>query len=82
MQGLLEKRATSRSDDLLKYLKGQCPLSISIIIIDGVADVNHILIINTIDGGCENLSLGSAASCASLNHLGGNGGPYSLSKES
>ena len=44
--------------------------------------MNHIPVINTIDGGCENLSLGSAASCASLNHLGGNGGPYSLSKES
>ena len=75
-------RATSRSDDLLKYLKAQYPLSISIVISDGVADGNHIPVIITIDGGCENLSLGSAASCASLNHLGGNGGPYSLSKES
>ena len=37
------KRATSRSDDLLKYLKAQCPLSISIVISDGVTDVNHIL---------------------------------------
>ena len=28
---------------------------------DGVADVNHIPVISTIDGDCENLSLGSAA---------------------
>ena len=49
---------------------------------DGVADVNHIPVISTIDGGYENLSLGSAASCASLNNIGGNGGPYSLAKES
>ena len=62
-------------------MKAQCPWSISIVISDGVADVNHIPVISTIDGGCENLSLGSAASCASLNHLGGNGGPYSLSKK-
>ena len=74
--------ATSRSDDLPKYLKAQCPLPISIVISDGVADVNHIPVICTIDGGCENLNLGSAASCVSLNRLDGNGGPYSLSKES
>ena len=55
-------------------MKAQCPLSISIVISDGVADVNHIPVISTIDGSCENFSLGSAASCASLNHLGGNGG--------
>ena len=42
-------------------LKAQCPLSISIVISDGVADVNHIPVISTIDGGYENLSLGSAA---------------------
>ena len=78
---MLEKRATSRSDDIPKYLKAQYPLSISIVISDGVAEVNHIPVISTIDGGCENLSLGSAASCASLNHLGGNGGPFNSSKE-
>ena len=61
--------ATSRSDDLPKYLKAQCPLSISIVISDGVANVNHIPVISTLDGCCENFSLGSAASCASLNHL-------------
>ena len=61
-----EERATSRSDDLPKYLKAQCPLSISIVISDGVADVNHIPVISTIDSSCENLSLGSAASCASF----------------
>ena len=61
----------------------QCPLSICIVVIsDGVADVNHIPVSSTVDRGCENLSLGSAASCSSLNYLGGNGGPYSLSKES
>ena len=42
-------------------MKAQCPLSISIVISDGVADVNHIPVISTIDGGYENLSLGSAA---------------------
>ena len=42
-------------------MKAQCPLSISIVISDDVADVNHIPVISTIDGGCENLSLGSAA---------------------
>ena len=36
---------------------------------DGVADVRHILVISTVDDDCENLSLGSAASCASLSHL-------------
>ena len=64
-----------------KYLKAQCPLPISIVSNDGVADMNHVPVISTIDGSCENLSLGSAASCASLDHLDGNGGPYSLSKE-
>ena len=44
-----------------KYLKAQCPLSISIVISDGVADVNHISLISIIDGSCENLSMGSAA---------------------
>ena len=44
--------------------------------------MNHIPVISTIDGSYENLSLVSAASYANLNHLGGNGGPYSLSKES
>ena len=44
--------------------------------------MNHIIVISTIDGGGENFSLGSAANCASLNHLGGNGGPYSLSQGS
>ena len=52
---------TSRSDDLSKYLKAQYPLSISFVISDGVADANHISVISTIDGCCENLSLGSAA---------------------
>ena len=42
-------------------MKAQCPLSVSIFISDGVADVNHIPVISTIDGSCENLSLGSAA---------------------
>ena len=77
-----EKRATCRSDDLLKYLKAQCPLPISIFISDGVADVNHIPVISTIDVSCENLSLESAASCASLDHLDGYGASDSLSKES
>ena len=75
------KRATSRSDDFLKYLKAQCPLPISVVSSDGVADVRHIPVISTIDGGCENLILGSAASYASLDHLDSNGGPDSLSKE-
>ena len=44
--------------------------------------MNYTPVISTIDGGCDNLSLGSVASYASLNHLGGNGDPYSLSKES
>ena len=74
-------RATSRSDGLPKYLKAQCPLSISIVSSDYVADVNHILVISTIDGGSENLSFGSATSCASLNHLDCNGGPDSSSQE-
>ena len=67
----------------MKYLKAQCPLSISIVISDGVADVNHIPVISTIDGDCEILAWDQLLniSCASLNHLGGNGGPYSLSKE-
>ena len=37
--------STSRSDGLLKYLKAQCPLPLSIVIIDSVADVNHIPLI-------------------------------------
>ena len=45
------------------------PTSISIVISDGVADVNHIPVISTIDDGCENFSLGSAASYASLTIL-------------
>ena len=53
----------------------------SIVSSDGVTDVNHIPVINTIDGGCENPSLGSAASCACLNRIDGKRGPYSLSKE-
>ena len=44
--------------------------------------MNHIPVNSTIDGGCDNLSFGSVASFASLKHLGGNGDPYSLSKES
>ena len=52
-------------------MKAQCPLPISIVSSDGVADVNHIPVISTIDGSYENLSLGSAASCASLNCLDG-----------
>ena len=44
--------------------------------------MRHIPVISTIDGGFENLSLGSTASCASLDHLDGNGGPDSLSQES
>ena len=44
-------------------MKAQCPLSISIVISYDVADVNHIPVISTIDGGCENLSLGSAVKC-------------------
>ena len=74
--------ASSRSDVLPKYLKAQYSCPISIVSSDGVADVNHIPVISTIDGSCENLSLGSAASCASLNRLDSNGDPYSLSKES
>ena len=77
-----EKRKTSRNNDLPKYLKVQCLLSISIVISDAIVDVNHMPVISTINGGCENLSLESAASCASLNHLGDNGDPYNLSKES
>ena len=42
-------------------MEAQCPLSISIVISDSVADVNHIPVISTIDGCWENLSLGSAA---------------------
>ena len=42
-------------------MKAQCPLSISIVISDSVAGVNHIPVISTIDVGCENLRLGSAA---------------------
>ena len=79
---MLGEEGNSRSDNLPKYLKAQCPLPISIVSSDGVADVNHIPVISTIDGSCENLSLGSAASYTSLNHLGGIGGPYSLAKES
>ena len=57
------------------YLKAQCPLPISFVISDGVADVNQIPVISTINGSCKNLSLGPAAICASLDHLDGNGGP-------
>ena len=60
--------------------KAQYSLPISIVRSDGVADVNHIPVISTIDGSCENLSLGSAASCASLNCLDCNGGFSSLSQ--
>ena len=49
---------------------------------DGFADVNHISIISNTGGCCENLSFILATSCASLNHLGGNGGLNSLSQES
>ena len=49
-------------------MNARCPLPISIVSGDGVADVRHIPVISTVDGGCENLSLGSAASCASLDH--------------
>ena len=52
-----------------EYLNAQYPLPISIVISDGVADVSHICVISTIDGSCENLSLRSAASCASLGSL-------------
>ena len=54
------------------YLNAQWPLPISIVSGDGVADVSHIPVISTIDGGYENLSLGSTASCASLDPLDGN----------
>ena len=37
-----------------------------------MANVSHIPVISTIVGSCENFSLGSAASCASLYHLDGN----------
>ena len=37
--------------------------------------MNHTPEISIIDGSCANLSLGSAASCASLDHLDGNGDP-------
>ena len=47
---------TSRSDDLPKYLKTQWPLPIFIVSGDGVADVNHIPVISTIDDSCENLA--------------------------
>ena len=43
--------------------------------------MNHIIVISTIDGGGENLSFGSATSCASLNHIDCNGGPDSSSQE-
>ena len=56
--------------------------AISIVSIDSVADVSHTMVISTIDGGCENMSLGSATGCASLEHLDCNGGPDSLSQES
>ena len=72
----------SRSDGLLKYLNAQCPLPIFIVNGDGVADMGHIPMISNINSGCENLSLGSAASCACLDHLDDNGGPNSLSEES
>ena len=42
-------------------MKAQGPLSISIVISDSVADVNHIPFISTIEGSWENLSLGPAA---------------------
>ena len=43
--------------------------------------MRHIPVISTLDGSCENLSLGSAASCASLDHPDGNGGPDTLPQE-
>ena len=43
--------------------------------------MSHIPVISTIDGSCEYLSLGSAASCASLDHLDGNGGPDSVAQK-
>ena len=44
--------------------------------------MSHAPVIGNTDDACENLSLSSAASCASLDHLDGNGGPDSLSQES
>ena len=44
--------------------------------------MRHIPVISTIDSDCENLSLRSTGSCASLDHLGCNGGPDSLLQES
>ena len=50
-------------------MKARCPLPISIVSGDGVADVRHIPVISTTDGSYENLSLRLATSFASLNHL-------------
>ena len=49
---------------------------------DGAADVSHAPVNSNTDGACENLSLGSAASCAILEYLDCNGGPDSLCQES
>ena len=44
-------------------------MPISSVISGGVADVRHIHVFSTIDGSYENLSLGSTASCANLDHV-------------
>ena len=69
-------------DGLPKYLKAKYPLPISVVSSDGVTDVSRILVISTINGGCENISSGSAAGCSSLDHHDGNGDPDCLSQES
>ena len=58
-----------------------CPLLISIAISDGVAYMRNITVINTINGSCENLSFGSAANYANLDHIDCNGCSDSLYPE-
>ena len=43
--------------------------------------MSHAPVIGNTDDACENLSLASAASCASLDHLDGNGGPDSVAQK-
>ena len=73
------KRVIFRSGGLPKFLKSQCPLPISSVSSDSVANESSVPVINNFDDTCDSLSLGSAVSCASLDHLDGNGGTDSFS---
>ena len=63
-------------------MKLQCPLPVSIINSDGVADVNHVPVICNTGGACEILAWDQLLAVQVLDHLDGNDGLNSLSQES